>query len=74
MGSLRFYVFRLGSTDILVELLEEVVNSFQTCGVLGQINLSNIEIGGKTYAKEHYLEIFRTAYGNGGMCSEYLQT
>ena len=53
-----------------MQLLEEVVNSFQTCGVLGQINLSDIEIGGKMYTKEHYLEIFRTAYEYGGMCGK----
>ena len=61
---------RLGPNDILVRLLEEVVNSFQVCGVLGQLNLREVEIGGKTYNKEHYLTIFRTAYGYGGMCGK----
>ena len=64
---------RLGPNDILVELLEEIVDSFQTCGVLGQIDLSEVEIGGITYTKEHYLKIFRTAYGYGGMCSKCLR-
>ena len=66
------FVLRLGPTDNLTELLEEVVRTFRTCGVLGQINLSDVEIGGKTYTKEHYLEIIQTAYGYGGMCSKCL--
>lgn len=60
---------RLGPLDILVELLEDVVASFQICGVVGQINLRAVEIGGKIYNKEHYLKIFQTAYSYGGICN-----
>ena len=66
------FSFRLGPLDILVELLEDVVASFQTCGVVGQINLRAIEIGGKIYNKEHYLKIFQTAYSYGGICSKLI--
>ena len=64
------FSFRWGPLDTLVELLEEVVASFQTCGVVGQINLNDVRIGGKIYNKGHYLKIFQTAHSYGGMCSK----
>ena len=66
-----FWSFRHGPNSNLVILLEEIVNSLQTCGVLGQINLSDVQVGGKMFTKEHYLEIFRKAARYGGMCSKY---
>ena len=62
--------FSLGPSNSLAGLLEDVVASFQTCGVVGQIELRDLVIGGEAYKKGYYLKIFQEAYNYGGMCGK----
>ena len=46
------------------------MSRFPTCGVVGQLNLSDIEVAGKSYKKEDYFKIFQEAYHYGGLCGK----
>ena len=62
--------YRLGPTAAFVGLLEDVVNSLPTCGIVGQLDLKDVVIGEKVYTKQYYLEVLKEAYLYGGMCGK----
>ena len=69
-GELLFISCRLGPSATLVGLLEDVINSLQTCGIVGQIDLRDLVVGENIYKKEYYLEVLKEAYIHGGMCGK----